>query len=189
MGEVAISALIGGLVASLISIWFQYVSDKIRSRKYIIITVTDWIDNIYTRLQVLSADKESRLMHGQKSMTSQEYRTMNNEMRIFLLSNKIFMEVICEYGEGRIMNQIKSIQDSMLTAASFFWNAQQETWNDSHAQMINLFNTQIDPLREKIMNDFFNSLKEFSIYNILKRKLKLFYTIDIVFIPMRRMCH
>lgn len=171
MWEIALSALIGGLVAALISIWYQHVSDKIKNRKFIIIiSVTDWIDNIYTRLQVLSAHKENILMQRQKSMTSQEYRTMNNEMRILLLSNKIIMEIACEYGEGTIMQQINNLRDNMLTAARIFWNSRQETWSDSHTQITNLFNSQIDPLRQHITDNFFNSLNEFSIFKIFKLK-------------------
>lgn len=102
--EIALSALVGGLIATLISIWYQHTSEKIKSRKYIIVAVTDWIDNIYTRLQVLSAHKESFLTQGQKSMSSHEYRTMNNEMRIFLLSNKIIMEIMCEYSAFKFFN-------------------------------------------------------------------------------------
>lgn len=173
--EIALSALVGGLIATLISIWYQHVSDKIKDRKYIIIAVTDWIDNIYTRLQVLSAHKECLLIQGQESMTSQEYRAIKNEMRILLLSNKIIIEVACEYGEGSIMQQINTLRENMLTAARIFWTARQETWADSHAQIMNLFNNEIDPLREKIMVNLFDSLKGFTIYNLLIRRLKSFF--------------
>ncbi len=42
---------------------------------------------------------------------------MNNEMRILLLSSKIMIEVACEYGEGVIMQQIKTLRDHMLNSA------------------------------------------------------------------------
>ncbi len=168
--EIALSALVGGLVAALISIWYQYVSDKIKNRKYIIITVTEWIDSIYTRLQALSAHKENLLVNGQKSTVSQEYRTMNNEMRILLLSNKIIMEVACEYGEGNIMQKVNKLRDDMLNAARIFWNAQFKTWKESKSEIEKTFHENIDPLRASIMDDFFNSTKELTILGILKKR-------------------
>jgi len=39
----------------------------------------------------------------------------------------------------------------MTNVARIFWNARQETWEDSHTQIIKIFTDNIDPLRASIM--------------------------------------
>lgn len=168
--QILLSGTVGAVVATFLLVWYQHVFEQIKNRKYIIITVTEWIDNIYTRLQLLCACKEQLFEHQQKSMSNREYRSMINEMRILLLSNKIIMEVACVYGEGNIFQKISELRNSMTTAASIFFNARQETWADSHAEIMRLFNENIDPTRASITDDFFHSLREFSILVMLKIK-------------------
>jgi hypothetical protein len=169
-----LSGLIGALLASLLAIWYQNVAEVIENRKHVMIAVTEWLDNIYLRLQLLSSEKELVYQGQESTLSQQEYNSMSNEMRILLLSNKIITEVACVYGQGDRLQKISQLQSSMTNAARIFWTARQEIWGDSHKKIMEMFETSIDPLRASVMNDFFNSLKEFSISDLAKKKLKIF---------------
>ncbi|MBV8802048.1 MAG: hypothetical protein JO131_03610 [Gammaproteobacteria bacterium] len=53
-----LSGFIGALIATLLSIWYQHSTEAIRNRKYVMIAVNNWLDDIYLRLQLLCGQKE-----------------------------------------------------------------------------------------------------------------------------------
>jgi hypothetical protein len=103
-------------------------------------------------------------------MSQQEYNSMSNEMRILLLSNRIIIEVACTYKEGEISQKINTLRDNMMKAARIFWNADQATWTNSHAEIMKTFEENIDPMRASVTEDFFNSLEEPSIFQLCQFK-------------------
>jgi mannose/fructose/N-acetylgalactosamine-specific phosphotransferase system component IID len=55
---ILLSGVVGALVATYLSICYQQTAEKIKNRKYVMVAVTEWLDNIYLRLQLLCAEKE-----------------------------------------------------------------------------------------------------------------------------------
>lgn len=166
--DVLLSGGIGALVTTMILIWYNYYSDQIKNRKYVMIAITEWIDSVYVRLQALAAHKEKLIKEQIKSMPSEAYKSMNNEMRVLLLSEKIMVEVACAYGDGDMLANINSLRSYMTNAASIFWNARVESWDESHKKIEKLFSEKIDPLRIIIMSEPFNNL---GILTILRKKI------------------
>ena len=103
--EVLLSGLTGAVVTTFILIWYQYASEEIKNRKHAMITVIDWIDNIYAGLQVLCMYKEKKYKENQKTNTSREYKIINNEMRLLINSNKIPIEMACAFKEKNILQK------------------------------------------------------------------------------------
>lgn len=161
--NVLLSGGIGALVTTLILIWHQHSSEQEKNRKYVMIAITEWIDSVYVRLQALAAHKEKLIKEQIESMSSEEYKSMNNEMRVLLLSEKIIVEVACAYGDGDMLAKTNLLRNHMTNVAHIFWNARIETWDESHNKIMKLFSENIDPLRINIMNDLFNNLGKLTV--------------------------
>ena len=90
--DILLSGIVGAFTATLLSIWYQYTAEEIKNRKDVMIGVSEWLDNIYLRLQLLSTQKELINREQNPTLSQQEYNSMSNEMRILLLPNKITKE-------------------------------------------------------------------------------------------------
>lgn len=161
--DVLLSGGIGALVTTLILIWYQHSSEQVKNRKYVMIAITEWIDSVYARLQALTAHNEMLNKEQIESMSSEEYKSMINEMRVLLLSDKIIVEVACAYGDGDMLAKTNKLRNNLTSVARIFWNPQLETWDDSHNEIKKLFSENIDPLRKSIINDLFNNLGELTV--------------------------
>ncbi|HAU1234310.1 TPA: hypothetical protein ACXHA5_000646 [Legionella pneumophila] len=161
--NVLLSGGIGALVTTMILIWHHHSSEQVKNRKYVMIAITEWIDSVYVRLQALAAHKEKLIKEQIESMSSEEYKSMNNEMRVLLLSEKIIVEVACVYGDGDMLAKTNLLRNYMTNVARIFWNARIETWDESHNKIMKLFSENIDPLRINIMSDLFNNLGKLTI--------------------------
>lgn len=57
--KLLLSGLIGALIASVLSIIYQYLREIIRRRMDIMLEVVSWSDDIYDRLQAVHSQKDS----------------------------------------------------------------------------------------------------------------------------------
>ncbi len=161
--KILLSGTIGALLATLLSMWYQHVSEQIRARKDAMRAVIEWVDNIYVRLQAMQIHKE-RIYTGQEpSLSAEEYRSMSDEMRVLLLSDRIVTEVVCVYGEGDVLQKINALQGELTKAARILWAAKQDTWADSTKGIMKIFKEKIDPIKASVMKDFFHSTGKISI--------------------------
>lgn len=157
--EILLSGTLGALIASLLSVWYQHISEQIKSRKDTMRAVIEWVDNIYVRLQAMQVYKE-RVYTGQEpSLSVEEYRSMSNEIRVLLLSDRIGTEVVCVYGEGDVLQKINALQGELKKAARILWAAKQDTWPDSRKGIMKIFEEKIDPIKVSVMGDFLNSTR------------------------------
>lgn len=164
--EMLLSGVLGAIIATIISVWYQHKSEQIRDRKCAIMAITDWLDNIYVNLQALSAHKEELISNQIESMPSDEYRTMNNQLRILILSNKILLQTAITYGQSEIFNKITVLHDQLSKAARIFWNSRSNSWQQDNNQIMQIFKEKIDPVRTDLTNNLINSLNDFSLLSI-----------------------
>ncbi|MBI4309708.1 MAG: hypothetical protein HY591_05205, partial [Candidatus Omnitrophica bacterium] len=160
--EILLSGTIGALIATLLSVWYQHHSEKIKSRKDVMMAVIEWLDNTYVRLQAMQVDKK-RVYTGQASSLSEEYRAMSDEVRVLLLSDRIATQVVCVFGEGNTLQKINALQGELTKAAQILWAAKKDTWPDSANGIMKIFQDKIDPIKASVMKDFFHSTGKISI--------------------------
>jgi len=161
--EILLSGILGAVIAALLTVWYQHFSEHSKSRKNTMRAVMEWVDNIYLRLQSMQVDKERVYIGKSGSLSEVEYRSMSEEVRVLLLSNRITTEVVCVYGEGDILQKINALQGELTKAASILWASKQDTWSESSKKIMEIFQKKIDPLIASVMGDFLKSTGKVSI--------------------------
>lgn len=152
--EFLISGLIGALIATLLSILYNFVAEQLRFRRELILEIVSWADDVYGRLQEMHIQKE-RVYSGKKpGLTDEEYRIMSREAKSLLLSSKIGAMVALVYGEGEEMQKINAFQGELTKVLESLYDAKKETWSNFHEDISKKFSNVIDPLRAAISRRF-----------------------------------
>ncbi len=161
--EILLSGTISALIATLLSVWYQYRSEQIKDRTDVIMAVVDWMDNICAHLLSLQINKERCYTGQSPSLLKEEGRSMNNDMRILLLSDRITTQVVCVFGEGNILQKINALKGELTKAAEILWAAKPDTWPNSEKEIMKILKEKIDPIKASVMKDFFHSAGKISI--------------------------
>lgn len=161
--ELILSGIGSAIIAALITILLQCWFDKVRERKAVILKTVAWIDKITTRLQALSAYKLIISRGENLPISNSKYDALSNELRLAILSNLVFTEIRCAYGDGKIMRKIIELHNDLTTASRMLWTSTLAEWPIQNDQITNLFTKTIDPKIENIMKDLFYSLQIMSI--------------------------
>ena len=161
--KILLSGTIGALMATLLSVWYQNRSEQIKNRTDVIIAVVDWADSICAHLTALQVDKERRYAGQSPSLSNEEGRSMSNDLRILLLSDRITAQVVCVFGEGNTLQKINALKGELTKAAEILWAEKQDNWSEAEAEIMKIFKDKIDPIRASVMRDFFNSTGKISI--------------------------
>ena len=171
-----LSGLIGAIIASLLSVLYQYITEQIRRRAELMMEIVTWADDIYERLQIMSINKEEIYAGGKPYLTRGEYRVISREVKIMLLSSKIPAMVALVYEEGEDVQRINALQGELLKVARILWNARKEIWSQANKEISKEFDKIIDPLRKSISDRFLAASRPVAVINdFFKRHLPTFY--------------
>jgi hypothetical protein len=153
--KLLLSGLIGALIASVLSILYQYLTEIIRRRRDIMIEVVSWSDDIYDRLQAVQTQKDTVYPVGAKRyLTDDEYREISRELKTMLLSSKTHAKINLIYGEGEELKMFNALREELLRIARIIWTANEKNWTESSKKIIQDFGDKIDPLRQSIERGF-----------------------------------
>lgn len=170
--DILLSGLVGALIATALSVIYQYASEQSKYRGNLAIEVVNWLDKIYIRLQEMMIHKERVYSGKDPSLTQEEYRKLSNEVRTLLLSDKIMTIVALTYGEGDKLQKINALQGELSKVAGILWALNQNNWKESHLEIMNSFNKKIDPIKAMTMKEFLYSAK---IKSVIGDALKYFF--------------
>ena len=159
-----ISGLIGALIATLLSILYNFIAEQLRFRREIMLAVVSWADGVYIRLQEMHVQKE-RIYNGKSlGLTDEEYRIMSREVKTMLLSAKIGAMVALVYGEGDEMQKINAFRGELTKVLEGLYGANKETWSGFDKKISEKFKNIIDPLRMNISRRFLEGTTVKSIF-------------------------
>lgn len=171
-----LSGLIGAIIASLLSVLYQYIAEQIRRRAELMMEIVKWADDIYERLQILTVNKGEIYAGKEAYLTQEEFKMVNREVKITLLSSRISAMVALVYGEGKDVQRINTLQGELLKVARIQWNSKKETWPQASKEIDEKFDKIIDPLREAIANRFLAASRPPAVISdFFKRYLPTFY--------------
>ena len=95
--ELVLSGFLGALVATIITVLYQHTSEQVKLRRDVLLEINGWLDDFYTRLQAMHVHKE-RIYEGKDpSLSQEEYRKFNEDIRVLLLSERIKTLVALTY--------------------------------------------------------------------------------------------
>lgn len=148
--ELLLSALLGGVVATVISVLYNYHAERYRRRMEVMLAVVGWVDGTYVRLWDIQAHKDLRYTKSKDVLTMDQYNAASSDLRSRLLANEIPARVALVYGEGEELGMVNQLRGKMLEAARKLWKATETTWKTDSSEILKLFEQEIDPLRQRL---------------------------------------
>ncbi len=157
--ESLLSGFVGALIATILSIFYLYLSEQARLRAEVMLEVVGYFDDIYTRLQMLHVDKDSGYTGKKKGLTDQEYRIASRTLKDLLNTSKVGVRLAIIYGEGHFTGTFNFLKSSCLEATEILWSATPQNWDEKNSQIIILFKEKIDPVRKNLERDLINGTR------------------------------
>lgn len=158
-----LSGLFGALIATLLTVFYNYITELVRRRSDILMDVVSYFDDIYSRVQNMHVHKIASYKGGKLLYTDEEYKVTSRELKAMLLSSMIRTRVALVYGEGDAkLQEYNKLQSMLLEGARILWAMKKENYQEGSGKIAVLFNN-IDILRSDIEQKFLNSAKVNSI--------------------------
>ncbi len=150
MLEVIAGGLLGALLATMISILFQFWFQRIRLKAEVMLAVNSWANEVYQRTIDLAMQKKVIYEGGDPWLSEEDYQECNRELRKKLLFSDVQARVALVYGEGDELGLLQEFKKQLLEASRRIWNARKETWDQVSKDTHEAFQQKVDPLRIKV---------------------------------------
>lgn len=176
--EFLLSGLVGGLIATILSIVYHYIAEQVRRRSNVMMEVVEWADNVYEHLQVMHLQKD--YFYNEKTaeelpLTQEEYRNISRKTKGMLTTSKIVTMVALAYGEAGEVKKVNAFQGELLKILQSLYTSEQKTWPELNKNILHIFETIIEPLRTDMSRRFLSGVKITSITgDFLKNRLSIF---------------
>ncbi len=145
---ILLSGLIGALAASVLAVFYHYVSLISTRRFEVMLLAVDYLDEINYLTRQIEQYKARKYTENREVMTSEEYRSHCNKLDSLLTSSKIHARVALVYGEdSATLEKFNQLRAKMTDATVRLFNATQKNWLQASAQLHDAFAKDIDPLR------------------------------------------
>ncbi len=152
--KILLSGLLGALIASVLSVLYQYFAEQKRIRKELMLDVVGWVDDVYDLLQAIHVQKQAAYSGGKLYLTEEEYRGVSRNLKFSLISTKLEAKVAIIYGEGEELRLTKALKGEILKTVQVLWAATKDTWVEDNKLVFESFSKRIDPLRGKVEKTF-----------------------------------
>jgi hypothetical protein len=177
------SVLIGVLIASILSILYLRVSEKLKIRSEVLLEVVGFCDEIYHHLQNFHVYKNAEDTAGKLDLTIEDYRRLSRELTVLLTSTKVHEKMTIAFGEKQELGLLLELSNRLHHVASLLQTATQSHGINRAKQVNQLFKDKIDPLRHKLIRDLLKGAKVTGILSdIYKCQMPTFYKITAYFI-------
>jgi hypothetical protein len=168
-----LSGFIAALIAALISVVYLYLTEQSRLRSQVAVEVVDYFDDIYTRLQSLSTDKDAAYTGKKRGLTGEEYRITSRELSVLLKRSRIGVRLAIVYGEGDLTGAFNYLTNSCIEVAGILWGATEQNWKENNTKILTLFSERIDPVRKNLERSLLDGTRTHQIINdFFKRLIK-----------------
>jgi len=152
--EQLLSVLIGVLIASILSVVYLHVSEKLKIRSEVLLEVVGFYDEIYHHLQKLHSFKNSEYTDRDLDLTIEDYQCLSRELTVLLTSTKVHEKMAIAFGEKEELGLFLELSNQLHQVASILHRATPNAGINEGYQVNQLFKEKIDPLRHKLIRDF-----------------------------------
>jgi hypothetical protein len=181
--EQLFSVLIGALIASILSVGYLHVSEKLKIRSEVLLEVVGFCDEIYHHLQNLHVYKNAEYTVRDLDLTIKDYRYLSRGLTVILTSTKVHEKMAIAFGEKEELGLFLELSNQLRQVASILLRATRSAEVNEGQQVNQLFKDKIDPLRHKLIRDLIKGAKVAAILpDIYKCQMPTFYKITSNFI-------
>lgn len=181
--EQLFSVLIGALVASILSVGYLHVSEKLKMRSEVLLEVVGFCDEIYHHLQNFHVYKNAEYTDRNLDLTIEDYRSLSRELTVLLTSTKVNEKIVAAFGEKEELGLFLELSNQLRQVARILHRATRNAGINEGQQVNQLFKDKIDPLRHKLIRDLIKEAKVTGILpDIYKCQMPAFYKITSYFI-------
>jgi len=146
-----LSGIFGALIATLLAIFYEVWTQKIKLRAEIAVMALSRVENIYFRLQDLQGHAEGIYTDGKAFLEQEDYNKTCRELKDKLLSEELEIRLALLYGEkSEEVFLFNSLRKKLLEATLLLWEAKSENWTLIEQKVNAAFSEQIDPTRVKL---------------------------------------
>jgi hypothetical protein len=160
---ILLSGLIGALIATLLSILYHQISEQKKIRGDALMDIVSYCDDVYTHLNQIHGHKQFKYLKKGTILNNDEYRIINRELTLLLVSSKPGVKLALAYGEGKTMAIFNKLRTYFLKVASKLREPTMDEWDKRSKEIFSIFSSEIDPLRINLERSLLNESKAIEI--------------------------
>lgn len=155
-----LSGLIGALVGSGLAVVYQHVSLITQRRSEVIFLAVDYLDELNYLSRHIQQYKENKYKENHEAFSQERYVELCDKTDYLLTSSRVHARVALTYGENsKELDSFNKLRANLTDAALLLFRAKTETWDDTSKKVIELFEKEIDPLRQNTELELIRSAK------------------------------
>lgn len=147
--SVLLAGLIGALVATILAVFYQYVSLNSIRRFEVMLLAVDYFDEINFLTRQIEHYKAKKYTENCEIMTTEEYRSYCNKLNLLIASSKIHAAIALAYGKNSVtFDMFNQFRSKLTVATGRLFRATQDNWLKESVELQDAFAKDIDPLRQ-----------------------------------------
>jgi hypothetical protein len=167
--EQLLSGFLGALIATILSLFYLYLSEQKKLRADIFLETVTYSDDIYMHLIDLRNEKNAEFTGKKRGLIPEEYRIVSRELTAMLLSSKPGIKLALVYGDSDVIGTFNELRSYYLKISSLLRCGSQGEWETELHNIDNIFSEKIGPLRSSFERLLLHEIQTFS---ILRRSFK-----------------
>jgi hypothetical protein len=144
-----VSGLIGALIGSGLAVVYQHVSMVVQRRFEVMLLAVDYFDELYYQSRNIQQYKEKKYKEHRDAFSPERYMELCEKTDFLLTSSRVHARVALTYGESsKELDNFNKLRTKLTDAALLLFRSKPETWDDTSKKVAELFEKEIDPLRQ-----------------------------------------
>lgn len=144
-----LSGLIGALIGSGLAVVYQHVSLVMQRRSDVMFLAVDYLDELNYLSRHIQQYKEKKYKENRDAFSPERYVELCDKTDFLLTSSRVHARVAVTFGENsKELDSFNKLRTKLTDAALLLFRAKAETWDDTSKKVVELFEKEIDPLRQ-----------------------------------------
>ena len=150
----------GAVVGSGLAVLYQHISVAMQRRFEVMLLAVDYLDELYFQSRHIQQYKEKKYKENRDAFSPERYRDLCEKTDYMLTSSRVHARVALTYGENsKEIECFNSLRAKLTDAAFLLFQAKAETWDTTNQEVMELFEKEIDPLRQNTEINLIRSTK------------------------------
>lgn len=154
-----LSGFIGALIATVLSVVYLYIAEQAKIRTEIALDVVAYCDDIYDCLQLLHTHKGIVYTHAGPGIDPDKYRDITHQLSRQIKATTTRAKLEITFGAGPSMALLNKLSSHFREAASVLRNATEAEWTSKNSELLDIFQSKIDPLRADLQRKLINGTR------------------------------
>ena len=148
-----LSGLIGAIIGSGLAVVYQHISLVVQRRFEVMLLAVDYFDDLYFQSRHIQQYKEKKYKENRDAFSPERYVELCDKTDFMLTSSRVHARVALTYGENsKELDSFNKLGTKLTDAALLLFRAKAETWDDTSKKVMDLFEKEIDPLRQNTIS-------------------------------------